>query len=411
METDAARGAAVPLYFDRHTGLLQRRAFSDPAIFQRELSGIFRTSWLFVGPENWLARSGDFVTSRMGDEPVIVWRSEGTLRVFVNRCLVGHQPVCSEPRGWALQLSCPCHHWSYNSRGQLLSEPRHALGEIARVSGYKGLIFANHDPGAAPLVDWLADYAWYFDLILDRRSGGVEAYGHDAFRWTIDANWKLPVDAFCGDLYRDMTLPPASMRASGELPASSQQEGFQVFTDNGAMSVMTGEIERGRTNPHRHLGEPRAGFQPILGTLFPTLSFDWRTPSLHVWHPLSPSRTEVHSYCLVDANAPAWEKEAARRAFQFQYGPAGIRSERDTALWRSITLRLTGRIDYAFHLRMGLGRERRTDLPGTVGDLVSEANQRAFFDWWQRHLAESHEAASQLYADPSFANAAGVNFG
>jgi hypothetical protein len=410
METDAACGPAVPLYFDRHTGLLQRRAFADPAIFQRELAGIFRRSWLFVGPANWLARPGDFVTSRMGDEPVIVWRSEeGTLRVFVNRCLAGQQPVCSEPRGWALQLACPCHHWLYNSRGQLLSEPGHALGEIARVAGYKGLIFANHDLSAAPLVDWLGEYAWYFDLILDRRPGGVEAYGHDAFRWTIDANWKLPVDAFCGDIYRDMAVAAASVRTPEE-PHSAPKEGFQVFTDNGAMAVMTGRFERGRTSPHSRIGGPRAGLEPILGTLFPTLSFDSRTPSLHVWHPLSPSRTEIHSYCLVDADGPAWEKEAARRAFQFQYGPAGIRNVDDAVLWRSIT-RSAGRRDYAFHLRMGLGRERRTDLPGTFGDLVSEANQRAFFDWWQRHLAEPQEAAVQPYEAPIFANASGVNFG
>ena len=161
------------------------------------------------------------------------------------------------------------------------------------------------------------------------------------------------------------------------------------------MSIVTRELARELTNPHSRLGEPRDRYQPILGTLFPTLSFDWRTPSLHIWHPLSPSRTEIHSYCLVEADAPAWEKEAARRAFQFQYGPAGMRAERDAGLWRSITLRLAGRSDHAFHLRMGLGRERCTDLPGTVADLVSEANQRAFFDWWQRHLAEAHETAGQ----------------
>jgi len=413
MEPDAPGDPAeLPRYFDRQTGLLQRRVFVDPAIFRQELSGIFRRSWLFVGPGNWLARSGDFVTSRMGDESVIVWRSEeGTLRVFVNRCLAGHQPVCSEPRGWALQLSCPCHHWLYNSRGQLLSEPSHALGEIPRVAGYKGLIFANHDPGAVPLVDWLGEYAWYFDLILDRRPGGLEAYGHDAFRWTVDANWKLPVDAFCGDISRDLTLPAASMRTPEELLPSAPQEGFQVFTDNGAMAVMTGRVERGRTNPHSQIGEPRISFEPILGTLFPTLSFDWRTPSLHVWHPLSPSRTEIHSYCLVDAHAPAWEKEAARRAFQFQYGPAGIRSEDDAVLWRSITSRSAGRRDYPFHLRMGLGRERRTNLPGTFGDLVSEANQRAFFDWWQRHLVEPQQAVTQIHRANVVDNIAGVNFG
>jgi hypothetical protein len=155
---------------------------------------------------------------------------------------------------------------------------------------------------------------------------------------------------------------------------------------------VTREVAPGLTNPHSRRGESRDRYQPILGTLFPTLSFDWRTPSLHIWHSLSPSKTEIHSYCLVEADAPDWEKEAARRAFQFQYGPAGIRAERDAGLWQSITLRLAGRSDHAFHL---VGRERCTDLPGTVADLVSEANQRACFDWWQRHLAEAHGTASQ----------------
>ena len=398
MEADPERGPTVPLCFDRHTGLLQRKAFVDPAIFEMEMAGIFRRSWLFVGPGNWLARSGDFVTTRMGAEPVIVWRGEeGTLRVFVNRCVASPQPVCSEPRGWALQLACPCHHWSYNSHGQLLGEPTHVLGEIARVSEYKGLFFANLDPDAAPLADWLGHFAGYLDLILDRRPGGVEAYGHDAFRWTIDANWKLPVDAFCGDLYRDMP-PHTSMLTTEESPSLSQQAGFQVFTDNGAMSIKTGQFKPGRTTSLRSpMDEPRIGFEPILGSLFPNLSFDWRAPSLHVWHPLSPSRTEIHTYCLVDAAAPVWEKESARRAFQFQYGPAGLRSERDTALWRSITSRSAGRNDYAYHLRMGLGRERRTDLPGIFGDLVSESNQRAFFDWWQQRLGKPREAAGKLH--------------
>src|SRR5450631_2944138 len=126
-------------------------------------------------------------------------------------------------------------------------------------------------------------------------------------------------------------MPAGSMR--------THEQGFQVFTENGAMAVRTGCVERGPTHPLSEMGESCAGFEPILGTLFPTLSFDWQTPSLHVWHPLSPSRTEIHSYCLVNADAPAWEKEGARRAFQFQYGPAGIRSEDQTALWRSITSR------------------------------------------------------------------------
>jgi hypothetical protein len=374
-----------PRFFDPDKGLLQRRVFIDPVLYRQELSGIFRHSWLFVGPENWLRLPGDFVTSRMGEDAVVVWRGDdGVLRAFVNLCLSGHQPVCSESRGRALHMSCPCHQWVHDSRGRRLDHPGRHLPEIPCVAGYKGLVFANHDAGAEPLLDWLGEFAWYLDLMVDRKSGGVEAYGGDAFRWTIEANWKVPVDAFCGDIYRNLTANAATETVIGALTLA-QEDGFQVFAANGAIAISTASAERPQ-NAEEPLGQPRCGFQPLIGTLFPTLSFDGRTPSLHVWHPVGPSRTEIHSYCLVDTASTTQEKEAARRAFQFQYGPAGLRSEDDIPLWKSITARARGRRDLPLNLQMGLGHERRTNLPGHVNDLISEGNQRQFFAWWQQRL-------------------------
>jgi hypothetical protein len=65
MVAEAAIGyAQTPRYFDADRGVLQSRVFADPVIYRQELASIFQTSWLFVGPENWLNTAGDFVTSR-----------------------------------------------------------------------------------------------------------------------------------------------------------------------------------------------------------------------------------------------------------------------------------------------------------------------------------------------------------
>ena len=52
--------------FDPEAATLDRRAFSDPAIHAQEIDRIFATAWLFVGPANWLAHPGDWISARLG---------------------------------------------------------------------------------------------------------------------------------------------------------------------------------------------------------------------------------------------------------------------------------------------------------------------------------------------------------
>jgi nitrite reductase/ring-hydroxylating ferredoxin subunit len=388
MEAEASvADLGEPQYFDAEKGLLRSGVFADPVIHRRELDGIFRRSWLFVGPANWLSGRGDFVTTRMGEDEVLVWRGEDdVLRAFINICAAGHQPVWAAPRGRAVELACRCHGWRYNSCGESRGGPRKHLSPISSVDLYKGLVFANHDPRAAPLLECLGEFAWYLDLLLDRHPGGVEAYGGGAVRWVIDANWKAPAQAFAGDTYRDLVAGAAGGRPDGLISPVDQHGGFQVSAGPGAMTILESPAMSPKPSPNGHLGSPRDAFTPTIGTLFPNLSFDWRTPCLHVWHPLGPSRTEVHSLCIVDKGASAPQRDAALRAFQFRSGPAGLRTQDDVLLWRSMTAQAAKTPDLELNLQMGLGRERSANVPGRLGDLFSECNQRAFFSRWRRDL-------------------------
>lgn len=57
---------------------------------------IFRGSWLLLAHESEIATAGDYVTRRMGLDPVIVSRNdEGEIRVFLNACRHRGATLCS----------------------------------------------------------------------------------------------------------------------------------------------------------------------------------------------------------------------------------------------------------------------------------------------------------------------------
>lgn len=55
-------------------GLISRELFVNEDLFQEELKKVFTRAWLFVGHDSLIPNPGDFYTSRMGDELVILSR-------------------------------------------------------------------------------------------------------------------------------------------------------------------------------------------------------------------------------------------------------------------------------------------------------------------------------------------------
>lgn len=180
-------------YFDARSGLLDRAVFASHTVYRRELESIFQRNWLFVGLERRLTTPGTFVAASAGAEPLLVWRgTDGTLRAFVNRCPRSMAPVCDDDAGVAAALRCDCHGTLYASDGRVLAGTGPALNEAAGLDSHRGLLFATLDPCAPGLTAYLSGAT----PLLDQFAGDADSCAAAPLRWMLDANWKLPAEAF-----------------------------------------------------------------------------------------------------------------------------------------------------------------------------------------------------------------------
>lgn len=365
--------------YQPETGTLEPRAFSSRRIFRDEQERLFRRSWLLAAPLDWLVTAGDFVTSSLGQLPIIIWRTEaGDARVFVNRCAGSDRRLAESERGQSRELICPCHGWAYSAEGTRTSQ----LAALPRVETFSGFVFACQDPGAPPLAEWIGDFGWCWEIISQQFAGGMEVFGGASLRTSLRCNWKLAAEAYSGDTYSDLTLTRATREALGLGRPLAKRRGLQIAAGGGAIAVLTRERRR-----RAQIDDPRAQMTAVLATLFPNISYDGRGQAIHVWHPRSASQTEMQTYCLVGRGASEAVKARQRRLCQQLFGPAGMLTADHEVAWSSASSSARSTRSGPLNLAMGLGQERRSNLPGLSADLASEMNQRAFYDWWQAKLA------------------------
>ena len=84
-------------------------AYTDPAIFQREMQRIFGANdWLYVCLEAELPNPGDFKRAQLGNREVIAVRGpDYAINVLVNRCAHRSMQVCTASHGSASGSSIP----------------------------------------------------------------------------------------------------------------------------------------------------------------------------------------------------------------------------------------------------------------------------------------------------------------
>ncbi|GBQ18676.1 Rieske 2Fe-2S domain-containing protein [Gluconacetobacter sacchari DSM 12717] len=140
--------------------------YTDAAFYAFEKEAIFAREWLCVGRESWAAAPGDYFTSFIADEPILVARGrDGVLRAMSSVCQ--HRAMLvAEGSGTTRAFVCPYHHWTYALDGALASAPAMERSCDFRKEDFglprfaleiwEGFVFINFDRDAAPLAPRLA---------------------------------------------------------------------------------------------------------------------------------------------------------------------------------------------------------------------------------------------------------------
>ncbi|MCS6805749.1 MAG: SRPBCC family protein [Acidobacteriota bacterium] len=175
--------------------------YVDPTMLEREMSHIFARTWQLVGHHERVNAPGDYFTTTVANEPIIVVRgADGQLRALSNVCRHRAGPV-ARAEGHCKAFQCGYHGWTYSLDGRLLGTPefdgvqhfnKEAFGLPAfRIETWNGLVFVNLDPEALPLAHTLED--------LPAQLGHTDlAQMTLAARrdWYIECNWKVYVDNY-----------------------------------------------------------------------------------------------------------------------------------------------------------------------------------------------------------------------
>ena len=98
-----------------------REIFTDPELFDLEMKYLFEGNWIYLAHESQLAANGDYLTTWIGRQPVIVSRTRtGDLAAVVNACAHRGAMVCRRKKDNRSTWTCPFHGWTYSNSGKLL---------------------------------------------------------------------------------------------------------------------------------------------------------------------------------------------------------------------------------------------------------------------------------------------------
>ena len=131
---------------------LPARLYLDPAVLDFERERIFYRSWQWVGHTSRLTQDGDYATTAVLEQPLVLLRDGAELRGFYNVCRHRGGAV-AVGEGNRRTLQCHYHGWTYGLDGSLRGTPdfaaarcfdRAASGLLpVPVAQAAGLLFTN----------------------------------------------------------------------------------------------------------------------------------------------------------------------------------------------------------------------------------------------------------------------------
>jgi phenylpropionate dioxygenase-like ring-hydroxylating dioxygenase large terminal subunit len=414
---EAALGSAV-------AGLVQHdqvhgSVYTSQTVFDLEIERLFRDGWVFVAHDSEVPEPGDYVTRRMGRQPVIVARAkDGSVHVLTNRCAHRGNRICNLDRGNALSFRCPYHGWTYANDGRVVAIPMKqgygasfestreelALHSAARVDSYRGFVFASFAAKGITLREHLGKATLAFDRLLRLSPTGELDLSAGWLKHHQRCNWKMVMENNV-DGYHALFTHQSVYDAVRPAKVSHQPSKVDVLVRD----IGNGHAEIDYSEEYKKLDEefvwfgraPRStlpgyveamnkayGPEPtheafVVGPphtlIFPNLFL--AEMNVMVVEPLAPGETIAYTTPAFLKGAPEMNRKMLRRT-EGAMGPAGFLIADDGEIGRRNQMGLAAEQPEWVVLRRGFETEIH-DETGTVNhDKSAETPQRGFWRHW-----------------------------
>tara|TARA_R110002110_G_scaffold205066_1_gene416619 strand:- start:8963 stop:10321 length:1359 start_codon:yes stop_codon:yes gene_type:complete len=221
-DAEASSLEAKQPHIDNGVEIYSKEGYFSREYMAREWEKLWTRTWLIAGVEADLLKTGDYFLFDIGNESIIVTRTDEGIKAFYNVCSHRGAKLVWEERGNKKVFVCPFHSWSFRNNGELrritdeetfqpeVIAHRPGLTPVACTT-HAGIVFINMDENAAPLLETLGLPEGYLEAYkLDE----MRVVRHVRSEW--GSNWKVGVEAFY-ESYHLHAVHPETRGVMGDL--------------------------------------------------------------------------------------------------------------------------------------------------------------------------------------------------
>ncbi|MGA6969191.1 MAG: Rieske 2Fe-2S domain-containing protein [Xanthobacteraceae bacterium] len=422
-------------------GRVHREVYTDPDIFELEMERIFGRAWLFVGHASQVPQHGDYITTELGRQPVIMVRHrDGSVHVLLNRCTHRGAKVVNDRTGNAARLTCCYHGWSYETDGRLATVPvpegcaadfdkaAFGLARAPRVEEYRGFLFASLAEKGLSFEDHIGAMKGNIDDLVDRAPDGELALDAGMHRYVYGGNWKLQVENVL-DSYHVPFGHASTVNKQGvqfarregdqkgatvvetekKQTAASWKERKSYVAGNGhGWTSNTSLDDDKRASPaydeYRRVLAEKVGIErakqiltPRLhnSLIYPNMSIMGLNIHVRVIKPIAVDRTEVNIYPIRLVGAPAAMNFGNIRLLNVTHSAASFVQTDDLEAFVRAQKGLRSRMTQWVDISRGLGDEEPDrELNATRGLATHEMVVRAQYKAWLGYMREAQRPSA-----------------
>jgi len=420
---------------------VHRDVYLSQELFDLEMERLWRDTWVYVGHDSQVPNVGDFYSTEIARQPLIMLRDEGKkVRVLMNRCAHKGARLVSAASGQCENrlLRCPYHGWTYRLDGSIriipvksgyegttLQESPNSRGivNVAHVENYRGFVFARLSEQGVGFREYFGDSLTSIDNMVERSPEGRLEVAGGVLRFMHDCNWKMFVENL-NDTMHPMVAHESAAGTAKKLwagkpegtpkPMAIEQflpfvNGYSFFDEMGVRIYDNGHSYTGvnfsihskysAIGEYESLMEKTYGAErarAILGEVrhntvyYPSLTIKGAIQAIRVVRPLAPNQTLIESWTFRLAGAPP---QLLRRTLMYTSlinAPTSVVGHDDRHCYRAIQTGLAAEGNDWVSLHRNWTAQERTQLAGNYNGL-SEVSMRGQYRAWRQFMApETH---------------------